>query len=291
MANPEAVRTYLISEVESLEPFDLVLVAPVHHPLHVTEVTRTEEGALEARIPGRPPIVPQLDDSVRRALSDLEFTSIDPADSTQPWARGVADGEAAVELLQRIRIEVFGEKPDVKLNVMHGSHRTEHEATQKIAAARIRIETVVSEILGRSAEQDKDGDYLLPIGQVRVTVAPRAMPDGEIVVRVFAITNVGVQVSPELGLFLARLNFGMMLGRFALDTEHHSIWFDETLLSEKFREEELRSVVQMIATTADTWDDRLKQMFGGVTYQEVLAGRSAEALPPTKPGEGVGMYL
>jgi hypothetical protein len=122
-------------------------------------------------------------------------------------------------------------------------------------------------------------------------VAPRAAPGGQIVVRVFAITNVGVNVAPDLGLFLAGLNFGLMFGRFALDAEHHAIWFDETLLGEQFREEELRFAIRMVASTADGWDDRLKQMFGGATYQEVLAGRTAETAPPTKPGEGVGLYL
>ena len=117
-------------------------------------------------------------------------------------------------------------------------------------------------------------------------VAPRAAPNGQVVVRVFAISNVGVDVTPELGLFLARLNFGLMFGRFALDAEHRSIWFDETLLGEQFRDEELRFAVGMVASTADEWDDRLKQMFSGVTYQEVLAGRSAEATPPVKPGQG-----
>ena len=124
-----------------------------------------------------------------------------------------------------------------------------------------------------------------------MTVAPRALPDGQLLIRVFTITNVGVQVSGEIGLFLARLNFGMMFGRFALDVEHRSIWFDETLLGEEFREDELRFMINMVATTADGWDDRLKQMFGGVTYQEVVTGRSREELPSTKPGEGPGMYL
>jgi hypothetical protein len=122
-------------------------------------------------------------------------------------------------------------------------------------------------------------------------VAPRAGIDGQIVVRVFAICTVGVDVTPELGLFLARLNFGLMFGRFALDAEHRSIWFDETLLGEEFREEELRFAIRMVASTADGWDDRLKQMFGGATYQEVLAGRASHAAPKTKPGEGVGQYL
>ena len=241
--------------------------------------------------PVAPAIVPQLDAAVRGSLRDLEFESEDPADPTKPWVRCVEDSDSAVDLLQEIRVRVFGEKPDVKLNVMHGSHRLEHEATQKLSLARSRIESLVPEIAGRSAEQDQDGDYLLTLGQMQVTIAPRAMPDGGVVIRVFAITNVSVNVTPELGLFLARLNFGMMYGRFALDVEHRSIWFDETLLGENFREEELGLVVRMVATTADLWDDRLKQMFGGATYQEILAGRSAETLPPTKPGEGTGMYL
>jgi hypothetical protein len=33
---------------------------------------------------------------------------------------------------------------------------------------------------------------------------------------------------------------------------------------------ELRFTVSAVAAIADEWDDRLKQMFGGATYQEVL---------------------
>jgi len=144
---------------------------------------------------------------------------------------------------------------------------------------------------GDRPQQDADGDYLLPIDEVRVVVAPRAAPDGQIVVRVFAITNVGLNVTRELGLFLARLNFGLMFGRFALDAEHGAIWFDETLLGEQFREDGLRFAIRMVATTADGWDDRLKHMFGGAAHHEVLAGRIAELPTPTKPGDGTGLYL
>jgi hypothetical protein len=175
--------------------------------------------------------------------------------------------------------------------VGHGSHQAEYEAGQKLALARTRIESILADLLGEPPTQDKDGDYMLPIDEVHVMVAPRAMPDGQIVIRVIAITNVGVSVTPDLGLFLARLNFGLMFGRFALDVEHNSIWFDESLLGEQFREEELRFAIRMVASTADGWDDRLKQMFGGATYQEVLADQNAEALPTTKPGEGMGLYL
>jgi hypothetical protein len=105
-------------------------------------------------------------------------------------------------------------------------------------------------------------------------------------VRLFSITNAGVKVVPELGLFLARLNFGLTFGRFVLDSEHNAIWFDETLLGDQFTDDDLRFTIRVVASTADDWDDRLKQMFGGATYQEMLAGQSDQKPPPIKPGQG-----
>ncbi|MEN8159883.1 MAG: YbjN domain-containing protein [Myxococcota bacterium] len=291
MTNPVTANAYLLGEVEALEPFGFLAVAPIGHPFHTLEVTRGEKSGLEVRVPGRPPIVPELSPEVRSALRERAFLAEDEADRTKPWARAVADADAAVALVLELWVDVFGEKPDVTFDVVHGSHKKEHEARQKLARARTRIEAIVSDLLGRPAERDADGDYVMPMQDVHVVVAPRAAIDGQVVVRVFAITNVAVDVTPELGLFLARLNFGLMFGRFALDTEHRSIWFDETLLGEKFREEELRFAIRMVAGTADAWDDRLKQMFGGATYQEVLAGRASEAPPTTKPGQGLGQYL
>ena len=188
--------------------------------------------------------------------------------------------------MQRLFTEVFGQKPGVALDVAHGSHRAEHEVQQKLATVRKRIESILTAMTGRSPEQDSDGDYVLAVDDVHVTVAPRAAPAGPVVVRVFAITNVEVTVAPELGIFLARLNFGLMFGRFALDTEHRSIWFDETLLGDQFSDEELRFAVRVVASTADEWDDRLKQMFGGATWQEVLTQSAEHEAPPTKPGQG-----
>jgi hypothetical protein len=291
MTDPGVAHAFLLGEVEALEPFGFLAVVPAGEPLHVVEVTRSEDGSLEVRIPARPPLVPELSAEVRGALRERHFASEDPADQTRNWVREVAGAEEAVTLVQELLIAVFGEKSDASIDVAHGSHQAECEARLKLSVARSRIEEIVSDILGRHAGQDADGDYVLPIEEVHVMVAPRAAPDGTIVIRIFAITNVAINVTAELGLFLARLNFGLMFGRFALDTENRSIWFDETLLSEEFREEDLRFAIQMVATTADAWDDRIKEMFGGATHQEVLAGRTAEAPPPTKPGGELGLYL
>lgn len=286
MTDPVSARAFLLGEIEALEPFGFVATSPAGEPLHVIEVTRGEDHRLEVRVPGRPPFVPELPDPVRGGLRGLGFASEDPADRTRPWVCAVADAATAVDLAQRILREVFGDKADATLDVMHGNHRSEVEARQKLAAARQRVEKVVTELVGGTPQQDADGDYVLPIQDVHVGVSPRAMPGGPVLVRVFTIANVGVSVTPELGLFLARLNFGLMFGRFTLDAEHASIWFDETLLGDQFSDEELRFTIQVVASTADHWDDRLKQMFGGVTYQEVLKGRADHATPTTKPGRG-----
>ena len=291
MADPVAARSFLLSEIETLERFAFVAAAPAGNPLHAVEVVRREDSRLAVRIPGRQPLMPELPIAVRAALRDRGFASEEPGDRAQPWVKEVESAEAAVTLLGAVLVEVFGEKPDMAMDVGHGSYRIEHEARQKLARARGRIESIVTDLLGRRPDQDADGDYELSFDGVHVVVAPRAASDAQIVVRVFAICNVGIHVTADLGLLLARLNFGLMFGRFALDVEHRAIWVDETLIGEEFREDELRFVIRMVAATADAWDDRFKQLFGGSTYEEVLSGSGSQSAPSAKPGQGIGMYL
>jgi hypothetical protein len=288
MTDPTVSQAFLQGEVDVLEPFGSVMVGPAGAPLHAVEVTRLENGALEVRVPGRPPIIPALSSSVQDRLREQGFACDDPSDHTRPWAKGVADAAEATSLVWQLFTEVFQAKPDISLDVAHGSHKDEHEARRKLAEIRKRIEKPLMGIAGGPVVQDADGDYVLPVRDVHVTVAPRVLPGGRVILRVFAVCTMGVNVTPELGLFLARLNFGLMFGRFALDAEHRSIWFDETLLGDQASDELLEFTVDVVATTADEWDDRLKQMFGGATYQEILKsekGPSDEPLP-TKPGEG-----
>lgn len=286
MTDPEAARSFLRSEVEHLETFDFVAVGPANDALHAVEVTRNEAGGLEVRVPGRPRFLPELEVAVRSKLRERGFASEDPADRGKPWVRPVDDAASAVEIAQRLITEVYGEKTDAPLDVAHGSHRAEYEVRKKLAQVRERLAEALSRIAEHPAQQDADGDFVLPVGNVQVGVAPRAAPNGPVVVRIFAVTNTNVNVTPELGIFLARLNFGLMFGRFALDTENRSIWFDETLLGDQFREEELRFTIHVVATTADQWDDRLKQMFGGETWQEVQRRLPSQDAPRAKPGEG-----
>jgi hypothetical protein len=291
MPDPNAVDAFLRGEVEALETFGFVAVAPAGRPLHAVEVTRREDSGLAVRVPGRAATAPELPIKIRKALRDRGFLSSEAADRTKPWIREVADASAAVSLQRAVLAEVFGEKLDAALDVQHGSHRGEYEAQRRLTRARTRIEAIGTDVLGRCPEQDEDGDFVLPVEGVHVVIAPRVTPDAQVVVRVFCICNVGIDMTPGLALFLARLNFGLMFGRFIIDVENSAIWFDETLLGEEFREEELRFAIRVVAETADCWDDRFKQMFGGSTHEEVLAQGAAEAAAKSKPGQGGGLYL
>lgn len=288
MSDPTVSQAFLQGEIEALEPFGAVVAGPAGSPFNAVEVTRLENSSLEVRVPGRPPILPPLSAGVQAGLGERGFTCDDPSDRSRPWVNGVADAAEATALVWRLFTEVFEAKPDLSLDIAHGSHKDEHEARQKLAEIRKRIEKPLIKIAGGPVAQDSDGDYVLPIHDVHVTVAPRVLPGGRVIIRVFAVCTMGVNVTPELGLFLARLNFGLMFGRFALDAEHRSIWFDETILGDQASDDLLEFTVEVVATTADEWDDRLKQMFGGATYQEILTnekGSGAES-PPAKPGEG-----
>jgi hypothetical protein len=295
MRDQAGTRAFLEGEVAALEPFEFVTVEPSGFPLFRLEIGRNEDGSLEVRVPGRLPMLPPLGDEEQKKLGEQGFKNEDASNSMQPWIFPVKDAPSAVAKTEGVLIDVFDQKPGLALDIAHGSHRAAHEAKLKLAAVRKRVEGVVTEVLGAEPEKDPDGDLLLPIGDVVVTVAPRVLPGGPAIVRVFAVTNVGVAVVPELGLFLARLNFGLMFGRFALDTENRSIWFDETLLGDQLNEEALKFAIQVVASTSDEWDDRLKQMFGGLKFREAGRTGQAQSMLPVKPGEargdGRGLYL
>lgn len=289
MTDPSTLTPYLESEIEALEPLDFLALAPGHNPLHVLELQRTEDGELQLRVPGRPPFAPELTVAVRSGLRDQGFASEDAADRSKPWTRTVANAAEAIERVYQVLSGVFEEKPDAPLDVIHGSHKQEREAEKKLAALREQVRSLLLEINEGPCECDSDEDFTVPLGDVQLIVAPRLMPGGIAVVRVFCVTNVNFNVTPELGLFLARLNFNLMFGRFALDAEHNAIWFDESLLGDQLSQDVLSFTMKVVASTADDWDDRIKQMFGGSTYQDVRKHRVLSEVPNIKPG--VGGYL
>ena len=297
MSETGEMQRYVESEVESLESFDFVAIGPAGRAFHMVEVCRGEDHGLEVRVPGRPPFIRALSQSERASLRERGFASEDPENMGVAWVCEVKGAAEALELARAVIHQVFEEKPGIRYDLIHGSHRAEHEAKQKLVEVRVHVEHVLTELMKTAPVQDDDGDYLLALGDVQVVVAPRSVPAGPTLVRVFVVTNVGITLTPDLGLLLARLNFSLPFGRFALDADRKSILFDETLLGDPLNQDALRFAIEVVSTTADEWDDRLKQMFGGATYQEILKQEGRLDRPLGKPGQGdsrrteYGLYL
>jgi len=270
---------FIAQQAAVLAPLDFIVVTVMREPPGAIELSREQDGGFLVRAAS--PKVP-FDAAQAKALTALGFTEKEDA-----WGSAiVADVAPAAALVERVVTEVFAASEEAAVDLDHGSRRPIVEAQQKLEAIRARIAPILHELVGGPPPVDDDGDYALKLGSVEVFVSPVAAPNMLPVLRIFAITNVGVNLTPELGLFLSRVNFTLMFGRFALDTDHRAVWFSETLLGEAFSDEELRFTVAMVAQTADEWDDRIAQMFGGA----IRSALPEEQAVPPKPGQ-TGGYL
>lgn len=309
-----AREQFIASQVEGLEPLDFVLVGVPRPPFDAVQVLREEDGSIEVELSARAASLAPFTDDQLAALARLGVSVAAATDPpvVAPTAAGTENGPTpapavagpaakptdaagAGRLVEAVLTEVLGIDGKMPVDVRHGSDREARLAEQRVTAMRSCIEPVLAKINGGTpALQDDDGDYVLDIGHVRIFVAPRSLPGRPPpIIRVFAITNAGVNLTPELGLFLGRLNFSLMFGRFSIDSENAAIWFDETLLGEHVTEEELRFTVEMVAATANEWDQKIAGMFGGrIRTPETLppvgnaAGSPTDGPPANKPGQG-----
>lgn len=132
---------------------------------------------------------------------------------------------------------------------------------------RERIETYLDHGIG-AWTSDGEGDYQVSCDSARVFICPRAWSDDRTIVRIFAITNVGLPPTPTLTAWLTRANFRLTFGHFAYDEVEQSVWFIHNLLGDFLDEAELVTAVQMVATQANEHDDVIRAMFGGRLFTE-----------------------
>ncbi|MGI8791591.1 MAG: T3SS (YopN, CesT) and YbjN peptide-binding chaperone 1 [Acidimicrobiales bacterium] len=273
----DARRAFLSTQVDSLGSLEFLMVGVPSPPFDVVQIRREADGGWVVGVGGRNEGAPFTEEQLG-GLAALGFERGDVSWSTPAGGAEQALG-AALGVLDR----VLGVDQAAPLDVRHGSTAAEHAAQLKLTTMRTQLERVITELTKEDPAVDDDGDYVVVVNGSKVFVAPRSVPGRLPVVRVFAITNAGVQMSPELGMYLARLNFNIMFGRFSLDAENQSVWLDETLLGEHVTDDELTFTIGMVAGIADEWDDKIAAAFGGQVRQPVSTP-SPELR--SKPGEG-----
>lgn len=159
-------------------------------------------------------------------------------------------------------------------------------AEADLDAARARAEAVLRQMFPEVQELP-DGGYAVDAGSVRVFVQTRLV-EAAVMVRVFAITNIGVPLDTGLAPFLLALNYNLALGRFSVDAENSAVWFDHVVTGEELDDGTLARAIGAVASTADRFDDEIKARFGGRTFRE--EGSPVEQAAPRPPGMAGG-YL
>jgi hypothetical protein len=150
---------------------------------------------------------------------------------------------------------------------------------ETVVALREMIETKLATLGGYLV--DDHGNYVLGLQSARTFVVPTWLENGATVVRVFAITNLGVPVTADLTRWLLQKNLEFVFGAFALDVENGAIWFNHNLLGQFAAPEELEATIAAVIETADRFDDEIKTRFGGRLYVE---GAEDAVAPPAAPG-------
>ncbi|MEA2453384.1 MAG: hypothetical protein QOG04_2094 [Actinomycetota bacterium] len=150
----------------------------------------------------------------------------------------------------------------------------------KVVKLRKLIEGKLSDMVDRWFT-DEHGNYVVGIESARVFIVPTWIENGNTIIRVFAITNLDVPVTPELTTYLLEKNLEFVFGGFALDAEAGAVWFNHNMLGDFAHPEQLEATLAAVAQTADQYDDEIKKRFGGRLYVET----PNEAVPiPDTPG-------
>jgi hypothetical protein len=144
-------------------------------------------------------------------------------------------------------------------------------------------------------EVDAFGNFTFTHEDARVFVTVGASPIGP-TVGVFSVTNLEVDLTPQLAGYLLATNHTLGFGAFSYDQSNRSVWLRHTLLGTTLDGPELQSAVAAVATTAAHLDDHIRDRFGGRTFQEAPGDIQRRVEPPSPSsdppsGPGATGYL
>ena len=137
-----------------------------------------------------------------------------------------------------------------------------------------KVQRILADELG-SVEIDRDGDFIVKHESAIVFVSVAAFNDKEdsdIVVRCFAPMVTGVPLTPEVFRWVAvegqRFTFGSCYIRPEENSANGWIYFRYSIVGNDLDSNELLSAVYRTAFTANDFDDKLKEQFGGKLFTE-----------------------
>ena len=122
-----------------------------------------------------------------------------------------------------------------------------------------------------SYEVKSGGTLWVRQGSTVVVVAPMQWGENEqTLVKLSAPVSLEIKkISPELTRFLAEKNNQLLFGKFSLDVNNNTIWYEHVLLGDYLDAEELFTSVAAIAITADQHDEQISKMSGGKRFADL----------------------
>jgi hypothetical protein len=131
---------------------------------------------------------------------------------------------------------------------------------------RSHVGALLRAILG-GYEVDAFGNYTFTHEGARVFVTVSGSPIGP-QVGVFSVTNLELDLSPDLAGFLLTTNHTLGFGAFSYDAGNRAVWLRHTLLGTTLDGPELQTAVAAVATTAARLDHPIRDRFGGRTFAD-----------------------
>lgn len=139
--------------------------------------------------------------------------------------------------------------------------------SQTLEELRGRVDTYLRESFP-GVSVDDEGDFMFPFESVITWVRPTHWEGGRTLVRVWAITNIGMRVDGELTRFLLTSNAKLGLGGFRLDESTPAVLLVHTLLGDYLDRAELAAAVGSVTGAADQLAREIKARFGGTLFTE-----------------------
>ncbi|MDX1620191.1 MAG: hypothetical protein R3320_04325 [Nitriliruptorales bacterium] len=126
---------------------------------------------------------------------------------------------------------------------------------------------------------DAWGNFTFAHEDARVFVTVGRSPIGP-QVGVFSITNLDIELTPELAAFLLTTNHQLSFGAFSYDHEASAVWLKHNLLGSTLDGPELQSAVAGVASAAAHFDDQIRDRFGGRAFHDAPEDVQQQAKPP-----------
>lgn len=113
--------------------------------------------------------------------------------------------------------------------------------------------------------------------RIFVTVGPGPLGPH---VGVFSVTNIGVDLVPDLAAFLLRTNHRMAFGAFSYEPEQKGVWLRHSLLGGTLDGPELRGAILSVASTASQVAEVIGEKFGGSSFGDEPEDVQRSVHPP-----------